>query len=64
MPASLKLRNGNDTTSDRPDFSLPCWTVVREDAKDTHKMEKGGKDSANEREMTQRLNWRRKFFKI
>ena len=56
MPASLKLRNGNDMISDGPDFSLPCWTVVREDAKDTHKMEKGGKDSANEREMTRRLN--------
>ena len=43
-----EIVHGSDMTSDGPDFSLPCWAAVREDAKDTSEMEERGKDSSNE----------------
>ena len=43
-----EIVHGSDMTNDGPDFSLPCWAVVREDAKDTSEMETRGKDSSNE----------------
>ena len=43
-----EIVHGSDMTNDGPDFSLPCWAVVREDAKDTSEMETRGKHSSNE----------------